>query len=137
MLHLLCQANAHKLPAGMWWKEIAIGGANVRERCCARAATQDELIAHKFPIVFSYSSCSRLITGIGSVGTLRPFPYVSIHLSKLPTGRGTERCGVIETLLDEVSFHWHVVGCCFPLGFGREACIGPAGISVGFVVADM
>jgi hypothetical protein len=43
------------------------------------------VVTHELSIVFSYSTCSRLKTGIGRVGTLCPFPDITIHLREFPT----------------------------------------------------
>src|SRR6266567_5418507 len=136
--HLLCKSDTHELPLGIGRKEVAVGGPHMSKGGSAGAAAQDVLVAHELSIVFSDRPRPRLEVRIGRIGALGPFPHVAIHLRQAPTTGGSIGWSrVVQTTLNEIPFHGNMLCCHLPLGFSWEACIRPARIGIGFVVADV
>src|SRR5439155_11246507 len=94
------QANAAELPARRRWEEVAIALAQVRARRRARAAAQDELVAHELAIVLAERAGERLISRVRRVRALRPLPTFAEHLRQPIARRGG---GVEAAALDEAA----------------------------------
>src|SRR5918912_500865 len=88
---LLCtvlrEANPRKLPAGGRREEIPIRRPDVRAGRRARAAAEDELVAHELAVVLAQRPGGRAIAGVGEISALGPLPDVAIQL------RGARACG--------------------------------------------
>src|SRR4029077_8199257 len=77
------EPNPAELPLRFGRKEVAVARPDVTGRRRARAAAQDELVAHELAVVLADRTGERPVAGIRQVGGLRPFPDVAVHLHRL------------------------------------------------------
>src|SRR5581483_9231161 len=61
------QAAARELPPGVGGEEIPIGRADVGARRGARAAPQDDLVAHELAVVLPQGPRGRPVAGVGDI----------------------------------------------------------------------
>ena len=71
------ESQTHKLPLVSSVEEVAVGGSDMILRGDARSATEDDLVCHKFAVIFANCSGGRLKSGIRLIGTLSPFPDIA------------------------------------------------------------
>ena len=104
--------------------------------CGAGTAAQHELVAHELAVVFSDSSGRGPKTRVRGVGTLGPLPNVAEQLSRL-IAAGGGRTRVELPRVEQIPLHRSTGGRGFPLGFGRQPQVAPAGLGIRLEIADM
>src|SRR5580698_2913811 len=127
------QADSGELPAGFGREKIAVAGADVSGGSDAGAAAQDHLAAHEFAVVFAERAAQGLEAGIGEIGAGGPLPAIAPVLAdSIGGGNWLEFTAFDEIAGDGLGFRG-----CLPFEFGWQAMAGPAGVCVGFEVADL
>ena len=106
----------------------------MRLRRGAGAAAQHILVGHEFAVVFTDGTWRRTVARIGCVGTLRPFPDITVQGSQGVRRRSTwmQFAG-----FDKVALHRRTSRGNLPFKLGRQPRRSPARVSIGFKVADV
>ncbi|MNP10487.1 hypothetical protein D3C76_1026400 [compost metagenome] len=108
------QPQAGEHPALVRAEKVAIGRTGMARRGNTGAAAQHHRIDHELAVVFAHRAVRWSEARVGAVCALGPLP------------------GHVINLLQQAG-----LSSGFPLGFSRQACIGPLGKRRGFVVADI
>ncbi|MNE80892.1 hypothetical protein D3C80_1775020 [compost metagenome] len=105
-------------------------------RCDATAAAQHHLAGHELAVVFAQAAGQRLEARVGAVGAGGPFPDIAEHLLRhLRIVRCGDRLQVV--VVDEVALQRKLRCRHLPFRFRGQPCVGPAGVGVGLVEAQV